>query len=155
MFQELMPLLGQRTLLLTLARINGEEICVNVIPKPLKPADKEENSAISIPLSVTGTPEELDRELPKQLVDFVAAHLELSSTLANAKSEMAAAAKSARDNAARKSTPAKAGPPSTGRGSGSECETATVPVSGKSTSTPASLPVPSTGSLFDPGSRES
>lgn len=155
MFQELMPLLGQRTLVLTLARINSEEICVNVIPKPLKTAEKEENSAISTPLSVTGTPEELDRELAKQLVDFVAAHLELSSTLASAKSEMAAAAKSARDNAARKSAPAKPGPLSGSSGSGQVCAPASAPVSGEPNSTGPSTPVPSTGSLFDPGSRES
>ena len=32
MFQELMPLLLQRVLILTLSRVGDEEICVNVIP---------------------------------------------------------------------------------------------------------------------------
>jgi hypothetical protein len=36
MFQELMPLLAQRILLLTLSRVSEEQICVNVIPKSLK-----------------------------------------------------------------------------------------------------------------------
>jgi len=36
MFQELMPLLSQRVLILTLSRVSDEEVCVNVIPKPLK-----------------------------------------------------------------------------------------------------------------------
>ena len=31
MFQELMPLLAERFLVLTLSRVNGEEICLNVI----------------------------------------------------------------------------------------------------------------------------
>jgi hypothetical protein len=36
MFQELMPLLAQRMLLVTLSRVSDEQISVNVIPKPLK-----------------------------------------------------------------------------------------------------------------------
>ncbi len=32
MFEELMPLLAQRMLILTLSRVSDEEICVNVIP---------------------------------------------------------------------------------------------------------------------------
>lgn len=36
MFQELMPLLAQRILLLTVSRVSEEQISVNIIPKPLK-----------------------------------------------------------------------------------------------------------------------
>lgn len=32
MFQELMPLLSQRVVILTLSRLSDEEVCVNVIP---------------------------------------------------------------------------------------------------------------------------
>lgn len=99
MFQELMPLLAQRTLVLTLARVNSQEICVSVIPRPLKREDKEENSAVTTPLSMSGTPQELDQELPQQLVEFVSAHLSLSSSLQSAKEEMAAAAKLAKETA--------------------------------------------------------
>jgi PRTRC genetic system protein E len=105
-FQELMPLLGQRSLILTLSRTNSDEICVNVLPKPLEPADKDEMVALTTPLSLTGTPVEVDRDLPRQLVEFVGAHLELSSTLQAAKEETASAAKAARD-AAKKSASAK------------------------------------------------
>ena len=35
MFQQLMPLLAQRVLILTLSRVGDEEICVNVIPLSL------------------------------------------------------------------------------------------------------------------------
>ncbi|MGH9569861.1 MAG: PRTRC system protein E [Candidatus Angelobacter sp.] len=101
MFQELMPLLVHRILVLTLSRVSAEEICVNVIPRPLQAGDKDDNSALATPLSISGTPQELDQELPKQLMEFVGAHLELSSTLKTAKDEMAATAKSAKD-AARK-----------------------------------------------------
>jgi PRTRC genetic system protein E len=106
MFQELMPLLAQRVIMVTATRINTDLICVNVIPQRLKSGD-ENNEALTTPLSLTGTPRELDEELPKQLVEFVHSHLGLSSTLKNAKEEMEAAAKAARE-ASRKSTATKA-----------------------------------------------
>jgi hypothetical protein len=58
---------------------------------------------LTTPLSVTGAPKELDEQLPRQLVEFVEAHLGLSSTLKSAKEQMEAAAKAARE-AARKPT---------------------------------------------------
>ena len=108
MFQELMPLLAQRVVMLTASRINPDLICVNVIPQRLKSGD-ENNEALTTPLSLTGTPRELDEELPKQLVEFVRSHLQLSSTLKSAKDEMEAAAKAARE-ASRKSTATESAP---------------------------------------------
>jgi len=105
-FEELMPLLTQRVLVVTLSRVSAEEICVNVIPKPLKSDQPDHGAALTTPLSVTGTPKELDQQLPRQLVEFVETHLGLSSTLKSAKEQMEAAAKAARD-AARKSTDSK------------------------------------------------
>ena len=81
MFQELMPLLAQRILLITLSRVSDEQISVNIIPKTLKSDSRDENAALTTPLSVTGTPKELDEQLPRQLVEFVESHLGLSSTL--------------------------------------------------------------------------
>ena len=106
MFQELMPLLAQRILLLTFSRVSDEQISVNVIPKPLKSDQQDDDAALTTPLSVTGAPKELDEQLPRQLVEFVEAHLGLSSTLKSAKEQMEAAAKAARE-AAKKSTPSK------------------------------------------------
>jgi PRTRC genetic system protein E len=106
MFQELMPLLAQRILLLTLSRVSDEQICVNVIPKPLKSDQRDGDAALTTPLSVTGAPKELDEQLPRQLVEFVETHLGLSSTLKSAKEQMEAAAKAARE-AAKKSTTSK------------------------------------------------
>ena len=103
MFQELMPLLAQRTLILILSRANENEVRVNVIPKPLRSDARDENNALTTPLSVTGSPKELDEGLADQLSGFVQAHLELSSTLMSAREQMEAAAKAARE-AAKKST---------------------------------------------------
>lgn len=104
MFQELMPLLSQRVLMLTLSRVTDEELCVNVIPKPLKSDQQSDDNALTTPLTVTGTPKELDEQLPRHLVEFVETHMELSSTLKTAKEQMDHAAKAARE-AAKKSTP--------------------------------------------------
>src|SRR5580658_4014749 len=106
MFQELMPLLAQRILLITLSRVSDEQISVNIIPKPLKSDHQDDGSALTTRLRVTGTPKELDEQLPPQLAEFVETHLGLSSTLKSAKEQMEAAAKAARE-AAKKSTTSK------------------------------------------------
>ena len=99
MFKELAPYLRQRAVLLTVTRLEDDQIRVNVIPQKLKDG---ENSALTTPLTVTGTAEELDRDLPTTLVNFVSAHLELRNTLERAKAEMDTAAKTARDEARSK-----------------------------------------------------
>ena len=95
MFVELMPLLKERTLLITVARIE-EKLKVNVIPAQAKEGEEQ---ALTTPLSYTGSPEELDRELGQHLVSYIDSHLGLGSTLAEAKAEMDAAAKAARQRA--------------------------------------------------------
>ena len=102
MFKELGPLLRQRTVVMILTRLEDDTIRVNVIPRKL---NESENDALTTPLSVTGTADELDAELPSALVQFVGAHLELKNTLESAKEQMAAAAKAARLEARSKVTP--------------------------------------------------
>ena len=101
MFTELMPLLRKRKLLLTICLVEGDTIRATVVPQ--KASDTEDN-ALTTPLAITGTAEELDRDLPQQLVEFSGAHLQLQTTLASAKAEMEAAAKAAREEARKKSS---------------------------------------------------
>jgi len=96
MFQQLVPLLRQRSVLLTVTSLEDDQIRVNVIPKKLK---EGENSALTTPMSFTGTAVELDDQLPNAIASFVASHLELKNTLARAKEEMDAAAKAAQEEA--------------------------------------------------------
>ena len=100
MFKELAPYLRQRAVLLTVTQLEDEQIRVNIVPQKLKDG---ENAALTTPLTVTGTADELDRELPATVVNFVAAHLELKNTLDRAKAEMDAAAKAAQAEARSKS----------------------------------------------------
>ena len=163
MFEELMPLLKQRVLIVTLSRVGDEQICVNVIPKPLKSDQPADGAALTTPLSVTGTPQELDEQLPRQLVEFVETHLGLSSTLKSAKEQMEAATKAARE-AAKKSANSKSqsgssrdATPSTAK---VQAGASTVASSDDSQSSPAPTQVTtvgsetaglgaSTGNLFD------
>jgi PRTRC genetic system protein E len=104
MFKELAPYLRQRAVLLTVTRLEDDQISVNIIPKKLQ---EGENTALTTPFKLTGTAEELDRDLPSSIVDFVAAHLQLKSTLERAKAEMDAAGKAAHAEARAKKVSAK------------------------------------------------
>lgn len=81
MFVELLPILRNRSVMLTLALVNDKAIRVNVIPKRLKESDSGDD-ALTTPLTVTGTPDELDREFAGQLVGFTEAFVKLGSNLA-------------------------------------------------------------------------
>jgi PRTRC genetic system protein E len=99
MFQQLVALLRQRSVLLTVTSLEDDQIRVNVMPKKLK---EGENSALTSPMSFTGTADDLDAQLPDAIVCFVASHLELKNTLARVKEEMDAAAKAAQEEARNK-----------------------------------------------------
>jgi len=99
MFTELMPLLAERTVLITVARESETTVRATAIPKRTR---EGENAALSTPLSFLGTPEELDRDFGQALAEYVDAHQRLGSTLAQAKAEMEAAARAAQEEAKRK-----------------------------------------------------
>ena len=162
MFEELMPLLTERVLVVTVSRVRADEICINVIPKLLKSDQQDVDAALTTPLSVTGTPKELDEQLSRQLVEFVETHLGLSSTLRSAKEQMEAAAKAARE-AAKKPTNSKSHSGSNKSASPSLAKVQTEGGTKENSNDPASTPEltqpsaaragsgpgASTGSLFD------
>lgn len=105
MFRELMPLIQHRPLTLTIAAIDETQIRVNVIPgknekdkaenkeighshsKEVAPIPESAITALTTPLSLTGTPDEIDAQLTKTLTEFTALHVELQNsfdTAANA-----------------------------------------------------------------------
>jgi PRTRC genetic system protein E len=109
MFTELMPLIQHRPVTITIAAIDDKQIRVNVIPKATD-KDKAANEKIShshikevasipdsaikaltTPLSLTGTPHEIDAQLAKTLTEFTSAHTGLQNSYDTA----AAAIKSA------------------------------------------------------------
>jgi PRTRC genetic system protein E len=111
MFKELLPVLRDRAVLLTVTLVDADQIRVNIVPKKLKDGD---NDALTTPLSVTGTAEDLDAELSPTIISFVGSHLQMKNTLEKAKAEMDAASKAAQAEArAKAKTPAKTAPPNT------------------------------------------
>ena len=100
MFKELVPILRSRAVLMTVTALDDDQIRVNVVPKKMKDGDHD---ALTTPLSVTGTAEELDTQLAATLVGFVASHLQMKNALEKAKSDMDAATKAAQAEARAKS----------------------------------------------------
>ena len=92
MFIELLPILKNRPVMLTIALVNDQAIRVNVIPKRLKDGDSGDG-ALTTPLTVTGTPEELDREFSGQLVAFTGSFVKLGSNLSEIEAAHATAVK--------------------------------------------------------------
>lgn len=90
MFKELAPLLRHRDVLFTVAHVEEDQFRVNVIAKKITDG---ENDALTMPVSVTGTIEDLDNELPQTLLQFVSSHLELKNSLERAKAEIEEAPK--------------------------------------------------------------
>ena len=100
MFKELVPILRNRAVLMTATALDDDQIRVNVVPKKMKDGD---NDALTTPLSVTGTADELDAQLAATLVGYVASHLQMKNALEKAKNEMDAATKTAQAEARAKS----------------------------------------------------
>ena len=92
MFTELMPLLKQRVVMITISDVGEGLLRVNVIPRKLE-GSADENGALTAPLSITGKADELDRELPGQLTTFTESVTRTGSNLDELKSQHAAAVK--------------------------------------------------------------
>jgi PRTRC genetic system protein E len=111
MFKELQPLLAKRSLTITVAALGEEQIRVNVIPlsrpedtkvnEQIKYSHKDEVVAIpdaavkalTTPISMTGTAEEIDAKLSDVLLQFVESHGQLQATFDRACTEISDAVK--------------------------------------------------------------
>ena len=92
MFTELMPLLKQRAVMITISDVGEGLLRVNIIPRKIE-GGSEDNAALTTPLSITGKPEELDRELPGQLTSFTESIAKTGSNLEELKTQHSAAVK--------------------------------------------------------------
>src|SRR5579871_2005445 len=91
-FTELMPLLKQRVVMITISDIGEGLLRVNVIPRKLD-GSSDENGALTAPLSITAKAAELDRELSGQLTSFTESVTKTGSNLDELKTQHAAAVK--------------------------------------------------------------
>src|SRR5207249_10562426 len=106
LFAQLEPLLAHRAVLITVSKLDGDQLQVNICPRRLK---EGENPALTIPLCVTGTAAELDADLVPQISRFVASHIGLNSNLTAIEKEIAEAEKTAREEAKKKHKVANGG----------------------------------------------
>lgn len=99
-FTQLAPLLAQRAVLITVSKLEeGNHLQVNICPRQLK---EGENQALTTPLCITGTAEELDAQFAPQVANFVATHVGFNTNLASIQAELAEAEKNARDEAKKR-----------------------------------------------------
>src|SRR5215831_14011719 len=148
MFVELLPILKNRPVMLTVALVNDQAIRINVIPKRLKDGDSGDD-ALTTPLTITGTPEELDREFAAQLIGFTGSFVKLGSNLSEIEAAHATAVKAVEaerkkdlDNKRKGSTSKAVAPTSTAK-PGPELKDG-KPVFGSNAATATEAP-----SLFD------
>ena len=128
MFTELMPVLQDRPLTITVVAVAGGKIKVCVVPQSQDKDDKVNSKvgytaekevakipetaikALTTPLALTGTPEELDAELPAKLTSYAEAHQQLQNGIAQATREIADAVKAIEErNKAKAKTKTESG----------------------------------------------
>lgn len=102
LFSQLAPLLSHRAVLITVSKLDGDVVQVNFCPGQVKDT---ENQALTTPLCVTGTAEELDHDLVPQIIGFVSAHVKLNTNLTQIQLEVEEAEKAAREEAKKKQKP--------------------------------------------------
>jgi len=88
-FQQLIPLLNNATLVLTISG-SAEALTLNVIPQPI---DANADGGLKTPLSITGTAAELDAGFSDALTSYTASYLSMAESIANAQAQMAEAEK--------------------------------------------------------------
>jgi PRTRC genetic system protein E len=133
MFVELLPILRDRVVMISVTHLENDSLRVSIIPKMLK---EGENTALTEPFTVEGTAEEMDSQIPNAIIGYTASHLALKNTLEQTQATIAAAAAEAKKEAAAKvkNRPGAAKAPASGNAD-SKAETA--------------KPEPAAPSLFD------
>src|SRR3984957_17445785 len=91
-FTELMPLLRQRAVMITISDVGEGLLRGNIIPRKIE-GSSEDNAPLTTPLSIAGSAEKLDRELPGQLASFTESIAKTGSNLEELKTQHSAAVK--------------------------------------------------------------
>ena len=119
MFKELMPVIEHRPLTITVALLPGGKIRACVIPQSLESDGKVNDKvthgkevakipesaikALTTPLAITGTAEELDAGLAQQLANFAESHVQLQNGMDQATREITDALKAIQEREKTKS----------------------------------------------------
>ena len=149
MFTELLPVLKDRTVILTIACLDNNILRVNVVPK--RKSDKENDdaeNALSTPLTVTATAEELDREFGQQVRTFSGSFEKAASNIRDIENAHAAAVKAAEDE--KKNPKGKKVSVAQGKATARDDHDSPTPTNGRPVfGKPQTALAPTTQSLFD------
>lgn len=148
MFSELMPVLQNTIVTLTISRIDDQLVRVNIIP--IRKTDKESDAenALSKPLTVTAPPAELDQDFARQVLSFSHSYERSAANIREIEEAHAAAVKAAEEERKAKkpaTSPAKKSPRSD---NDTKAAPGGKPVFG-SKGQSATAPAPATQSLFE------
>ena len=101
MFAKLHQLASTGPVLITAAREGTDQLRINIVPKTVEGQDP----GLGTPLSLVGTPAELEAGALDAIAEYVAARAGLETSLSEAKATMDAAAAAAKEKAAKKASP--------------------------------------------------
>lgn len=111
MFTELLPLVTGRPLTITIVGVERDKLRLNVVPHSLEKDDKintkinhsnreevaevpeDAINALTTPLAIVATPDELDKDLPALLTQFVEKHRTLQEAMDRAAQQISDAVK--------------------------------------------------------------
>ena len=148
MFTELLPVLQDTMVALTISRIDDHLLRVNIIPKRKTDKESAAENALSTPLTVTATAAELDQDFARQVLSFSRSYQRSAANIREIEEAHAAAVKAAEEERKAKkpaTSPAKASPRSDNDTKGAP---GGRPVFGSKGQNGA-VPAPTIQSLFD------
>ncbi len=169
MFKELMPVLKRRPLTLTVSSLNGDLVRVNVVPHGLDEDKKVNDSipysskekvakipdeaikALTTPLCLTGTAEEIDAGLVERLATFTESHVQLQEVFDQAGKQIAEAVRAIKEREERDRKEKQKTKPKDSAPVKASVETSTGPEGSdapKDSEPPAKEPLPQNLGLF-------
>jgi PRTRC genetic system protein E len=98
MFSELMPVLQNTTVTLTISRIDDQLLRVNLIPKRKSDRENEAERTLATPLTVTATAAELDQDFARQVLSFSSSYQRSAANIREIEEAHAAAVRAAEDD---------------------------------------------------------
>ena len=108
MFTELLPVLQDTMVTVTISRIDDQLLRVNIIPKRKRGKESDAENALCTPLTVTATAAELDQDLAREVVSFSHSYQRSAANIREIEEAHAAAVKAAEEERKSKKT---SGPP--------------------------------------------
>jgi PRTRC genetic system protein E len=150
MFIELLPVLEDTTVTLTISRIDDQLLRVNVIPQRRTSKESKAENGLSTPLTITATAEELDRDFALKVRSFSGSYQRSAANIREVEEAHAAAIRAAeeerKNGKAKKSASVPLGKTSSDSGNDGKGTPGGKPVFGSKGQVSAA---PITQSLFD------